>query len=114
MKTMDKAGGLNISYKVETKDIPKLPAEKSLRGKIFDDWHTSFYTKMCQANINDIMQKDYKVPNEKDMECQHYKTKAAYLKNHLLSATIGSHAISFIDARCINGLEMYKKLLEIY
>ena len=55
MKTMDKAGGLNISYKVETKDIPKLPAEKSLQGKIFDNWHASFYTKMCQANIEDIM-----------------------------------------------------------
>eukprot|EP00957_Ditylum_brightwellii_P005228 399311-Ditylum_brightwellii.AAC.1 len=41
--------GINVSYKVETKEIPKLPANNLLRGKVFDGWHASFYMKMCQA-----------------------------------------------------------------
>ena len=32
-----KEEGLNIFYKVESKDVPKLPSNKSLRGLIFDD-----------------------------------------------------------------------------
>eukprot|EP00957_Ditylum_brightwellii_P152850 11634252-Ditylum_brightwellii.AAC.1 len=47
MKTKD--DGINVSYKVETKEIPKLPASKSLKGEIFDEWHKIFYVKMCQA-----------------------------------------------------------------
>ena len=42
---------LNFSYHVETKEIPKLPANKSLKGKIFDDWHTVFTTKMDQVQV---------------------------------------------------------------
>ena len=37
--------GLNISYKVETKEIPTLPPNKSLKGKLFDEWHGNFYVK---------------------------------------------------------------------
>ena len=29
--------GLNVSYKVESRDIPKLPTGKNLKGKIFDE-----------------------------------------------------------------------------
>ena len=36
-ESIKKDEGLNISYKVESKDIPKLPANKSLRGRIFYD-----------------------------------------------------------------------------
>eukprot|EP00957_Ditylum_brightwellii_P045059 3418056-Ditylum_brightwellii.AAC.1 len=35
----EKEDGINVSYKVETKEILKLPANKSLRGKVFNDWH---------------------------------------------------------------------------
>eukprot|EP00957_Ditylum_brightwellii_P035966 2724798-Ditylum_brightwellii.AAC.1 len=34
-KTKD--GGINVLYKVETKEIPKLPASKLLKGKIFNE-----------------------------------------------------------------------------
>ena len=34
--TKTKDDGINVSYKVETKEIPKLPANKSPKGKIFD------------------------------------------------------------------------------
>eukprot|EP00957_Ditylum_brightwellii_P107675 8214499-Ditylum_brightwellii.AAC.2 len=40
---------LNISYKVETREIPKLPPNKSLKGKLLDEWQGIFYVKMCQA-----------------------------------------------------------------
>jgi len=52
----EKKEGLNVSYKVETKEIPKLPPNKSLKGKLFDDWHASFYVKMCQAQLDDILE----------------------------------------------------------
>ena len=106
--------GLNVSYKVETKDIPKLPAGKALKGKIFDDWHTTFHTKMCQARIEDIMEPGYTPPKPKENGYQSFRTKDAYLKNHLLSATIGSNAISFLNANRLGGLEMYRELLGIY
>lgn len=47
----EKNEDINVSYKIETKEIPKLPANKSLKGKVFDDWHASFYVKMCQASL---------------------------------------------------------------
>eukprot|EP00957_Ditylum_brightwellii_P194685 14830260-Ditylum_brightwellii.AAC.1 len=47
--TKTKDYGINVSYKVEIKEIPKLPANKSLKGKIFNKWHGNFYVKMCQA-----------------------------------------------------------------
>eukprot|EP00957_Ditylum_brightwellii_P003288 249666-Ditylum_brightwellii.AAC.1 len=47
--TKSKDDGINVSYKVETKEIPKLPANKLLKEKIFDKWHGNFYVKMCQA-----------------------------------------------------------------
>eukprot|EP00957_Ditylum_brightwellii_P090434 6887387-Ditylum_brightwellii.AAC.1 len=34
--TKTKDDGINISYRVETKEIPKLPANKSLNRKIFN------------------------------------------------------------------------------
>eukprot|EP00957_Ditylum_brightwellii_P172269 13114752-Ditylum_brightwellii.AAC.1 len=40
---------INVSYKVEIQEIPKLPANKSLKEKIFDEWYGNFHVKMCQA-----------------------------------------------------------------
>eukprot|EP00957_Ditylum_brightwellii_P205702 15345032-Ditylum_brightwellii.AAC.2 len=40
------ASSLNILYKVETKEIPKLPANKYLKGKIFDKWQGNFNVKI--------------------------------------------------------------------
>eukprot|EP00957_Ditylum_brightwellii_P008942 676750-Ditylum_brightwellii.AAC.1 len=58
--TSERSGnGLNVSYKVETRDIPKLPPYKSLKGKIFDNWHSYFYVKMCQAKLGDMLAEGY-------------------------------------------------------
>eukprot|EP00957_Ditylum_brightwellii_P015925 1199254-Ditylum_brightwellii.AAC.1 len=32
---------LNVSYKVETREIPKLPPNKSLKGKLFGEWQAT-------------------------------------------------------------------------
>ena len=110
----ESSGGLNVSYKVETKEIPKLPPNKSLKGKIFDDWHSSFYVKMCQAKLNDILAEGYMVPDEADKEYKNYKIKDDFLKNHLLTATLESNASSFINVKTMTGLKMYEKLLSVY
>ena len=46
---------LNVSNCVETKEIPKLPANKSLKDKIFDDWYTVVTTKMDQAQVAELL-----------------------------------------------------------
>ena len=110
----EKEDGINVSYKVGTKEIPKLPANKSLRGKVFDDWHASFYVKMCQAKLDDILSEDYVKPNVEDTDYGEYKKKDDFLKNHLLNATLGSNANAFINVKKMSGLEMYNKLLNVF
>ena len=106
--------GLNVSYKVESKEIPKLPWGKSLKGKIFDEWHTNFLAKMSQARIDDIMEENFVRPLPTDPDYPLFKMKMDYLKNHLLTATISSNASSFIEPKLMDGLEMYKKLVSIF
>ena len=106
--------GLNISYKVESKEIPRLPAGKSLKGKIFDDWHTNFVAKMSQARIDEILEENFMRPDENDAEYPDFKIKMDYLKNHLLTATINSNASSFIKPKTMDGIEMYQKLVNIF
>eukprot|EP00957_Ditylum_brightwellii_P006282 476752-Ditylum_brightwellii.AAC.1 len=62
------SGGLNVSYKVKTREIYKTPPNKSLKGKAFDDWHSSFYVKMCQAKLSDILAQYYAVPDPSEDE----------------------------------------------
>ena len=69
---------------------------------------------MCQARINNIMEPGYVPPKPKENGYQTFKMKDAYLKKHLLLATIGSNTISFVNANRLGGLEMYKELLAIY
>ena len=113
-ESIKKDEGLNISYKVESKDIPKLPANKSLRGRIFDDWHASFYVKMCQAKLRDILEDGYIPPDPSEDNYERFKVKDDYLKNHILTATLGSNANSFINVKTMDGVEMYKKLLDVF
>ena len=69
---------------------------------------------MCQAKIGDILEKNY-VPPEKGSEGYSiYKTKDTFLKNHLLTATMSSHAAPFINVRTMSGIEMYNKLLNVF
>ena len=110
----EKNEDINVSYKIETKEIPKLPANKSLKGKVFDDWYASFYLKMCQAKLDDILSVGYVKPQEDNDGYKEYKLKDNFLKNHLLTATIQSNAFSFINAKTMSGLDMYNKLLDIY
>lgn len=106
--------GLNVSYRVETKEIPKLPPNKSLKGKIFDDWHSSFCVKMCRAKLNDLLAEGFIVPDKNEAGYDEYKLKDDFLKNHLLTATLESNASSFIDVRIMTGLQMYTKLLSVF
>ena len=46
--------------------MSRLPAGKSLKGKIFNDWHTNFLAKMSQARIDKILDENFKRPDEKD------------------------------------------------
>ena len=105
---------LNISYKVEAKEIPKLPPNKNLKGDIFNDWHSVFHAKMCQAQLGEMLKERYKPVKKGEPDYQIHQTRDAYLKNHLLTATIGTNAISFINAERMTGVQMYQKLLAIY
>eukprot|EP00957_Ditylum_brightwellii_P194908 14849019-Ditylum_brightwellii.AAC.1 len=44
------SGGLNVSYQVETKEIPKLPVNKLHEGKVFDDWNSSFLSRCAKPS----------------------------------------------------------------
>eukprot|EP00957_Ditylum_brightwellii_P158613 12072824-Ditylum_brightwellii.AAC.1 len=106
--------GLNVSYKVDMREIPKLPAHKALKGKIFDNWHSSFYVKMYQAKLTDLLSEGYTVPKQGDVYYDDYKMQDDFLKNHLLTATLESNTSSFINVRTMTGLETYEKLLSVY
>eukprot|EP00957_Ditylum_brightwellii_P207999 15355456-Ditylum_brightwellii.AAC.1 len=105
----EKEDDINVSYKVETKDTPKLPANKLPRGKMFDDWHASFYVKMYQAKLDDILSEDNVQTNTGDANYGEYKKKDGFLKNHLLSAILISNIGAFVNIKRISGLEMYNK-----
>ena len=67
--------GLNVSYKVESKEIPRLPAGKLLKGKIFDDWHTNFFAKVSQARIDKILNENFTQPDTNYKDYPIFKTK---------------------------------------
>ena len=96
--------GLNVSYKVESKEIPRLPAGKLLKGKIFDNWHTNFLAKMSQARINDILDENFVRPDTKDKDYPIFKMNLDYLKYYLLTETINSNASSFIKPKMMDGI----------
>ena len=111
MKEFD---GLNVSYKVESKEIPRLPAGKLLKGKIFNDWHTNFLAKISLAKINDILDKFFVRPDTNNKDYPIFKMKLDYFKNHLLTATVNSNASSFIKPKTMDSIEMYKKLVNVF
>ena len=71
---------MNIIYKVESKEIPRLPEGKLLKGKIFDDGHTNFLAKMSQARIDDILDKKIVRSDAKDKYYPFFKMKFDFLK----------------------------------
>ena len=85
-----------------------------MKGKLFDEWHGIFYVKMCQAKVGNTLEKDYVPPNKNDDGYELYKVKDDFLKNHLLTATMGSNASSFINVKTMTGVEMYKHLLDVF
>eukprot|EP00957_Ditylum_brightwellii_P013978 1054957-Ditylum_brightwellii.AAC.1 len=50
--------GINILYKVETKEIPVLLANKTLKGKIFDEWHKIVMQKCIRPRLATCWKKD--------------------------------------------------------
>ena len=63
---------------METKEIPKLPANKAIKGKIFDDWQATFLVKMSQAKVDDIMEDSYVKPRQGDAGYDEFKMKAIF------------------------------------
>ena len=70
--------GINVLYKVETKKIPVLPANKIFKGEIFDEWHSIFYVKMCQAKVSNVLEKWSLIPPMESEEYELHKTKDAF------------------------------------
>eukprot|EP00957_Ditylum_brightwellii_P036831 2789101-Ditylum_brightwellii.AAC.1 len=66
---------------------------------------------MCQAKLGDMLAEGFKMPDATEDEYALYQLKDDFLKNHLLTATLGSNASSFVNVRTMTGLDMYKKLL---
>ena len=91
-----------------------MPPNKSLKVRLFDDWHATFYVKMFQAKLADILQEGYTKSEQSDEDYEQYKTKDDFLKNHLLTAMIGSIAIAFITVQTMYVLEMYNRLLDVF
>eukprot|EP00957_Ditylum_brightwellii_P183393 13969448-Ditylum_brightwellii.AAC.2 len=86
--TKQKMMGLMFPTKWRQKNFPKLPANKSLKGKIFDECHINFYMKMCQAKVADTLDINCVTPDATSKDYRLHKTKDAFLKNHLLTATM--------------------------
>ena len=113
MKTSSNMG-VNTSYKVEAKEIPKLPPNKTLRRQIFDNWLMNFYAKICQAQVGSILVTGYTKPDEFDNEYDEYTAKESCLKNHLLAVTQNTNPGAWMNARTMDGLDMYRRLLEVF
>eukprot|EP00957_Ditylum_brightwellii_P153742 11701484-Ditylum_brightwellii.AAC.1 len=69
---------------------------------------------MWQAKVADILNKNYVTPDERSEDYKLHKTKDAFLKNHLLTATMGLNASSFINVKTMTGVKMYNILLDIF
>ena len=51
----------------------KLSIGKSIRGDIFDNWHTNFYAKMSSTNIDISMKKSFTPPISTALDYMDYK-----------------------------------------
>eukprot|EP00957_Ditylum_brightwellii_P057986 4397308-Ditylum_brightwellii.AAC.1 len=69
---------------------------------------------MCQVKVGNLLEKGYIIPLVISEEYELHKTKDVFLKNHLLTATMGSNASLFINIKTMNSLQMYNKLLGVF
>ena len=46
---------VNLNYKVEAKEYPKLPKNTNLKGSVFNDWHNVFTVKLKQAQVGALL-----------------------------------------------------------
>eukprot|EP00957_Ditylum_brightwellii_P147972 11266940-Ditylum_brightwellii.AAC.1 len=60
---------------------------------------------MCQANLGEMLAEGFKMPDASEEEYALFKLKDDFLKNHLLTATLGSNASLFINVKTMTGLE---------
>ena len=80
--------------------------KKSLKGKIFDNWHTNFNAKMSQARIDNILDENFIRPDPGGGNYSQFKIKLDSLKKHILTATINSNARLFINPKKMDGLQI--------
>eukprot|EP00957_Ditylum_brightwellii_P166719 12691259-Ditylum_brightwellii.AAC.1 len=69
---------------------------------------------MCQAKVDDILEDAYVVPPKNEEEYELYKTKENFVKNHLLTATMGPNAALFINVKTMAGIKLYSKLFDLF
>eukprot|EP00957_Ditylum_brightwellii_P135053 10297082-Ditylum_brightwellii.AAC.1 len=69
---------------------------------------------MCQAKLGEMLAEGFTMPNKSEDDYEVYQLKDDFLKNHLLTTTLGSNASSFVNIKTIMGLDMYKKLLSVF
>eukprot|EP00957_Ditylum_brightwellii_P063480 4818952-Ditylum_brightwellii.AAC.1 len=69
---------------------------------------------MCQANVVDILDKNYATPDARSKDYKLHKTKGTFLKNRLLTETMELNASSFINVETMTGVKMYNNLLDIF
>ena len=100
------------NFKVDSRDIPKLPKNKSVQSS-FADWEESFAVKMKLANVGDLLDQTYKVLAKTSDKYATYKAKDAFLQSCLITATQGTDAYPEICPRK-TGRENWMKLLTSY
>ena len=69
---------------------------------------------MEQAQVSELLDGHYIRPHPNSQGYQTYILKSTFLKNHLLMACLTSYAGAFLDAKTMDGVDMYWALLEQY
>eukprot|EP00957_Ditylum_brightwellii_P055103 4177006-Ditylum_brightwellii.AAC.1 len=69
---------------------------------------------MCQTKVDDILDDAYIAPLASKEGYELYKSKDNFVKNHLLTATMGSNATSFINIKTMTCIKMYSKFLDVF
>lgn len=110
--SVSKSTSVSSSWKVDSRDIPKLPKNKSVQAG-FSIWEQSFKVKMQLAKVGDIMEDEYDISTLDDDELQVYKEKDAYLKSCLVTATMETTAYCEVTLSK-SGRDIWFDLLKSY
>lgn len=68
---------------------------------------------MSQERIDGILNNNYMRPDLNEVSYKQFKIKMDYLINHLLTEIINLNTFSFINTKTMDGLKIYKKLVDV-